>query len=336
MNLNLSDLLTPAEVEFFSTQHEEAQLRLNSAEAEQVAAIRAHFADERLQLTRRVLLAVLSVSAPLPSQPSAIMVTPTSALEVPVQEDDSPCPSCGISREWCLSESEDGRITNPGYYYDCENPTCPLLEDANIPASGEAAPVLNILTDDKMLSAPPPTPANKYYTAHELAAELGCHKDSIHNYRKAGLIGEPAPGTGGHPHNPNRFYVPSIPALRKAIQERQEAAKRVMVKPKTVVAAPTAPAFDTNEEGKYQAIEQGKHTFLSAALFNLIRRTTDTGRLWDVLAAGLTPPLGWDIFEEWRRTGLGKWESTPAEPGVAGTGNGVTLGMRNYKVAVLG
>ena len=319
MNLNLSDLLTPAEVEFFSTQREEAQLRLNSAEAEQVAAIRAHFADERLQLTRRVLLSVLSVSAPLPSQPSVIMVTPTAALEVPVQEDDSLCPSCGTPREWCPTDWENGRVTNPGYYYDCENPTCPLLEDVNTPASGEDPPVLNILTDVKMLSTPTPTPPSGNIlrcagpTSETWAVR--CPKKAL-----VSAVGK---------------RCLSCSAKERMTRVGMPSCKGGIVTPKKV-SVPPAPAFDINEEGRFEAVEHGRIFLRDEKQFNLWRIYQPSVYQWRAGGIAQTTGIGLEggeIVERWQLNGLGQWESTPEVPGHVGTRNGVTTGPIVGKLA---
>jgi hypothetical protein len=213
------------------------------------------------------------------------------------------------------------------------------------------APVHNILTDDKMLSQVPsvsePMPiaapvmvvaAPIGMTAQEIAAALGCHKDSIHNYKKAGLLPEPVRGTGGHPHNPLRYAL-DIEELREKVKARQEAAKVACIgKIRKVLPTPIAPpepTFDINEEGKLNQIEQGKSTYRLIKIFYLARRTTDSGYLWDS-QPNRNCDLGWEVVEEWRCNGLGRWESTPEVPGVVGTGNGITQGAGAYKVPVLG
>ena len=213
------------------------------------------------------------------------------------------------------------------------------------------APVHNILTDDKMLSlipsvsepkpiaAPAVAPAAPIgMTAREIATATGYHKDSVNNWGRAGLLPEPMPGTGGHPHNPPR-YVVDMDELLEKVKARQEAAKNAMSgKARKVLPTPIAPpepTFDINEEGKLNQIEQGKSTYRLIKIFYLARRTTDSGYLWDN-QPNRNCDLGWEVVEEWRCNGLGRWESTPEVPGIVGTGNGITQGAGAYKVPVLG
>jgi hypothetical protein len=220
------------------------------------------------------------------------------------------------------------------------------------------APVLNILSSVKMLStvpsvsepmpeAPAVAPAVVAPTAHtpigmtarEIASATGYHKDSVNNWGRAGLLPEPVPGTGGHPHNPPR-YVVDMDELLERVKARQEAAKNAMAgkarKPvEAPASAPPVPTFDINEEGKLNQIEQGKSTYRLIKIFYLARRTTDSRYLWDSQPNRECDP-GWEVVEEWLCNGLGRWESTPEIPGMVGTGNGVTKGTRGYKVQVLG
>jgi hypothetical protein len=224
------------------------------------------------------------------------------------------------------------------------------------------APVLNILTNVKMLSQVPPisepmpvapavvapttpTPSAPIgMTAREIAVATGYHKDSVNNWGRAGLLPEPVPGTGGHPRNPPR-YVVDMDELLEKVKARQEAAKNSMsgkarersaAKPEQAhLAAPPEPTFDINEEGKLSQIDQGKSTYRLIKLFYLARHTTDSRYLWDSQPNRECDP-GWEVVEEWRCNGLGRWESTPEIPGMVGTGNGVTKGAGAYKVPVLG
>jgi hypothetical protein len=212
------------------------------------------------------------------------------------------------------------------------------------------APVHNVLTDDKMLcqvpsvsepmtAAPAVAPAAPIgMTAREIATATGYHKDSVNNWGRAGLLPEPVPGTGGHPHNPPR-YVVDMDELLEKVKARQEAAKNAMSgKARKVLPTPIAPpepTFDINEEGKLNQIEQGKSTYRLIKIFYLARRTTDSGYLWDN-QPNRNCDLGWEVVEEWRCNGLGRWESTPEVPGIVGTGNGITQGAGAYKVPVLG
>lgn len=61
-------------------------------------------------------------------------------------------------------------------------------------------------------------------TSRDIAAALGYHKDSVNNWGRAGLLPEPVPGTGGHPHNPPRYIV-DLDELRTAVEARQDAAR---------------------------------------------------------------------------------------------------------------
>ena len=279
-----------------------------------------------------------SISEPIPEIQSSIQVTPTEVLEVLIHEDDSLCARCGTSRVWCPTDWENGRVTNPGYYYDCENPTCGLGGDGiGGIAVQEDPPVLNILSSVKMLSTPPTTlskPAKTTYTAKELAEALGCHKDSIINYRRAGLIGEPIPGTGTSMTNLQRFEVPSFPALRKSIAERQEAAKKAMGRPQTKAMPPEVkatftpaptPTFDIDDQGREAAIETGKAIYGKVKIFYLSRLPMDTRYSWDTQPSTMCDP-GWEVVEEWRCNGLGRWESTPNIPGAVGVGTGIHRG----------
>ena len=115
-----------------------------------------------------------------------------------------------------------------------------------------------------------------------------------------------------------------------------EAAERMGVARKESLSVSAASvAFDNNEEGKLTQIDQGKSTYRNIKLFYLSRRTTDSGYLWDSQPNRDCDP-GWEVIEEWRCNGLGRWESTPEVPGMVGTGNGVTKGTRGYTVPVLG
>lgn len=231
--------------------------------------------------------------------------------------------------------------------------TLEVQPPAEVEVAVVEAPVHNILTDDKMLtpvsSVSEPmteTPAVATVvtaaatpigmTAREIATATGYHKDSVNNWGRAGLLPEPVPGTGGHPHNPPR-YVVDMDELLKKVKARQAAA--MSGKPRKPVVAPTAappePTFDINEEGKLNQIEQGKSTYRLIKIFYLARRTTDSRYLWDSQPNRDCDP-GWEVIEEWRCNGLGRWESTPEVPGMVGTGNGVTKGTRGYTVPVLG
>ena len=211
------------------------------------------------------------------------------------------------------------------------------------------APVLNILTDDKMLSPvlsvsePMPTvvaavaPAAPIgMTAREIATATGYHKDSVNNWGRAGLLPEPVPGTGGHPHNPPR-YVVDLDELLVKVKARQVAAVSGKARKPEAAPAPARPepTFDINEEGKLDQIEQGKSTYRGIKIFYLARRTMNSRYLWDSQPSRECDP-GWEVVEEWRCNGLGRWESTPVIPGMVGTGNGVTKGTRGYTVPVLG
>lgn len=101
--------------------------------------------------------------------------------------------------------------------------------------------------------------------------------------------------------------------------------------PAPTKVAPPTPTFDTNENGKLAAIEEGKTSFKESALFYLIRLTEGKQWLWDSQPNTVVAE-GWELVEEWRRNGLNRWESTPSEPGVVGTGNGVTYGIREGKL----
>lgn len=191
-------------------------------------------------------------------------------------------------------------------------------------------------------AAPPaPTPATPVgLTAQEIAAALGCHKDSIHNYKKAGLLPEPVPGTGGHPHNPSRYDV-DIEKLRKRVQARQEAAKSFnkgkltcATPPKPVTIEPT---FDVDENGRYEAIEHGRSFFRPEKKFTLVRVVEPTRYKWLAVAAG-APVLyeNAEAVEHWNLNGLGQWESANVVPGMAGTGNGASKGAAGYTVRVPG
>lgn len=258
-------------------------------------------------------------------------------------------------------QTEDPRGVNPVLRHILNNPETVI----NIPASGEADTASSPADWDlekewyePVVEPPesrtaPPHGQTRTYTARELAAALGCHKDSIVNYRQAGLVGEPVEGTGGHPHNPMRFAIKDMDALRRVIEERREAAKHTAgrsllkankvradeakdrkahvapletPKPAARVAAPTpvpAPTFDTNEEGKYQAIEMGKAAFRERGNFYILRRTD--GDRYDY-SHHFKDCSGWDRIETWRLNGMGRWESTPNVPGVVGMGTGVVRG----------
>jgi hypothetical protein len=216
-------------------------------------------------------------------------------------------------------------------------------------------PVLNILTDDKMLSPVPsvsepmpeapaavPTPtasAPVGMTAREIAAATGYHKDSVNNWGRAGLLPEPVPGTGGHPHNPPR-YVVDMDELLEKVKARQVAAMsgKARKPAEAHIATPPEPAFDVNEEGRYEAIEHGRSFFRPDKAFDLWRICTPSGYKWRVTGKGQSGigVEGGEVVEHWKLNGLGQWESANVVPGMVGTGNGVTKGTRGYTVPVLG
>jgi hypothetical protein len=95
---------------------------------------------------------------------------------------------------------------------------------------------------------------------------------------------------------------------------------------KESMSASVAPvAFDPNDEGKLTQIDQGKVTYRNIKIFYLARHTTNSRYLWDSQPSRECDP-NWEVVEEWRCNGLGRWESTPEVPGIVGTGNGITQG----------
>lgn len=139
---------------------------------------------------------------------------------------------------------------------------------------------------------------------------LGISPDSVRLYAKRGLLER----------------IGETPYVTRA---------SVMARKESLSVSAASVAFDNNEEGKLTQIDQGKSTYRNIKLFYLSRRTTDSGYLWDSQPNRSCDP-GWEVVEEWRCNGLGRWESTPEIPGMVGTGNGVTKGTRGYTVPVLG
>lgn len=304
--MNLSELLTPAEVSFFTTQHEEAKSRLDAKEQEQVEAVRAHFAGERLQLARRVLLSVLSVSA-------------TSSDEAPV--------SIVVAAE----------------------PTVPVEPAVIIPIQEETPTPTETPAPTEATETPVPSPAprtGKTITRAQLAELLGCDPTSIGNYEKKGMVTR-VEGTGTKPTNPALYLAAEVPLLRSKLADaaaaHHMALKDAAAKGRTkklelgssgqaeastpVKVTPPVPIIDTNEAGKWAAVDQGKATFQESKIFYLCRNTSGRQWLWDTLLHP-QPPEGWDLVEAWRKTGMGRWESTPNVPGTVGAGNGIAHGPR--------
>lgn len=144
----------------------------------------------------------------------------------------------------------------------------------------------------------------------EAAAFLGISPDSVRLYAKRGVLQR----VGETPY----VTRASVVARKQMLQASRE-----------------QPAFDNNEEGKLTQIDQGKSTYRNMKVFYLARRTEDSRYLWESQATRACNSE-WEVVEEWRCNGLGRWESTPVIPGMVGTGNGTKQGAGGYKVPVLG
>ena len=65
-------------------------------------------------------------------------------------------------------------------------------------------------------------------------------------------------------------------------------------RPAPTKVAPPTPTFDTNENGKLAAIEEGKTSFRESALFYLIRLTEGKQWLWDAQPNTVVAE-GWEL-----------------------------------------
>ena len=94
--------------------------------------------------------------------------------------------------------------------------------------------------------------------------------------------------------------------------------------PRPKVEIPEA-VIDLCEGQRYHAEEAARR--MHPGGFWLLRRFVEgraqykAAKSWQSESA-----MGWDPLEWWQRNGLGRWESTPAEPGAVGFGNGTTTG----------
>jgi len=101
----------------------------------------------------------------------------------------------------------------------------------------------------------------------------------------------------------------------------------LLPRPEPAPAAPPVPAFDINDAGKWAAVDEGKAMHAQKKLFYLIRHDDGKRYVWDY-QDGTKCAEGWEVVEEWRKTGTGRWESTPDIPGIVGVGTGITHGVR--------
>lgn len=62
------------------------------------------------------------------------------------------------------------------------------------------------------------------YTASEIAAKLGVHKDTVAYYKKTGLLPDPLPGSGGKPGSPYLYEIPDWKAFKQRVNERRNGA----------------------------------------------------------------------------------------------------------------
>lgn len=121
-----------------------------------------------------------------------------------------------------------------------------------------------------------------------------------------------------------RGQAVSKPIPTPATAPSAPAAPPVPPTPKPVAVSNPAPvskrqpaSFDVNEEGRLAMVDEGKARFRDRVFY--IARISDSGRyLWDCLPS---PQVSgdWELVEEWRKNGLGRWESTPAIPGAVGS-----------------
>lgn len=79
--------------------------------------------------------------------------------------------------------------------------------------------------------------------------------------------------------------------------------------------------MDINESGRFEAEERGKRVYKSG--FVVGRNTQEATWQWEAFVSKSELAEGFEIFETWRKSGMGRWESTPADPGRVGMGVGV-------------
>jgi len=137
---------------------------------------------------------------------------------------------------------------------------------------------------------------------------LGVSRDTVRLYASKGAL-EPA-GAKGH-------------VTRSSVEAYQES--RITPGQHKKFADAPVPTFDVNEDGKQSQIEGGKVTYRFIKIFYLARKTTESGYLWDAQPNRECDP-SWEVIEEWRCNGLGRWESTPEIPWAVGAGIGTVRG----------
>ncbi len=133
----------------------------------------------------------------------------------------------------------------------------------------------------------------------EAAQFLGLATDSIRLYAQRGLLER----------------IGTLPYVTRAS----------VVARKKKMEASAKPAFDLNESGRYEAVEEGKTFFRPDKYFALARVTDSQAYRWLVIARG-AETKGGEIVEHWSLNGLGQWESTPVLPGAVGHGTGTRVG----------
>ena len=286
--LDLSLVLNPEQQERFVSMVGHTDSAINAEEAEALEQLRARFGHQRREARRCLLLQVLGAQTALVS---------TGSVPVPVQD-----------------EAPNGMVRRA--------PVPKLRQDE--------APEL--VTEE-----PKPVPirvkAEDALTRKQLSERLQCHPSSISNWEDAGLI-KRIEGTGTGAGNPCLYRALDVPALKIGIEKYQEAGRvahaakakeRGKTKPPVVAVSEAAPIpiFDSNDEGKYQSIEEGKATFCKIGTFYLSRFSTDAKWIYQD-QPGTSCAEGWELLEMWKRNGLGRWESVSINPGTVGTGNGVT------------
>ena len=98
-----------------------------------------------------------------------------------------------------------------------------------------------------------------------------------------------------------------------------------LVARKESLGNPPKATLEINEALRLAHIDEGKVQFASQGIFYLARHVGPSEINWAVFET-TAPTPGWEVVEEWRRNGLGRWESTPEIPGAVGAGNGITRG----------